>query len=138
VIVGPKLPSGNVIFCDDIRLEASGKQTIVGMYGSEMYIQASGVAEIPFLYVIMRLMDDPDSYPRKVSFRVTKDSQSGSEIIAQRDIDASGMPKDLKLPESFAEKSNVFVELTMAVRLENLKFDAPCRLRARVYRGKMR
>jgi hypothetical protein len=72
VIVGPKLPSGNVIFCDDIRLEASGKQTIVGMYGSEMYIQASGVAEIPFLYVIMRLMDDPDSYPRKVSFRVTK------------------------------------------------------------------
>ena len=42
-IVFPNLPSGNCIFCDDIRYEINGKRTFVGVYGTHMY-----APEIPF------------------------------------------------------------------------------------------
>jgi hypothetical protein len=43
-IVFPNLPSGNCIFCDDIRYEINGKRSFIGVYGTHLY-----TSEIPFV-----------------------------------------------------------------------------------------
>lgn len=49
MIIYPKLPSGHVVFCDDIRHEVSGKITFVGTYTNVMYINGSLPAVLPKL-----------------------------------------------------------------------------------------
>jgi hypothetical protein len=49
MIVYPKLPSGHVIFCDDIRHEVGGKVTFVGVYTGYMYVNGTLPVALPKL-----------------------------------------------------------------------------------------
>lgn len=49
MIVYPSLPSGHVIFCDDIRHEVNGKVSFVGAYSNVMYITGSLPTTLPKL-----------------------------------------------------------------------------------------
>lgn len=49
MIIYPTLPSGHVVFCDDIRHEVGGKITFVGTYTQVMYINGSLPTVLPKL-----------------------------------------------------------------------------------------
>lgn len=49
MIIYPSLPSGHVVFCDDIRHEVTGKITFVGTYTNVMYISGTLPAVLPKL-----------------------------------------------------------------------------------------
>jgi hypothetical protein len=62
--------SGYAIFCDDIRKEAGGKITLVGVYRSIMYIRGDLPFTIPKFGVAIRYREPRDGRADEVTLRI--------------------------------------------------------------------
>jgi hypothetical protein len=58
---------GFAIFCDDIREEINSKTTLVGLYGGEMLVAATGPAMIPQLCFMGKVIFNRDAIPNSIS-----------------------------------------------------------------------
>lgn len=69
-IISPSTPTGNTIFCDDIRFEAGGKVTLVGVYAGDMIFPADFPVTIPRLGMRISYSERPNESTEPVEIRI--------------------------------------------------------------------
>lgn len=133
MIIQPALPSGYVIFCDDVRHEVSGKQTLVGTYGTEMTVYGTAPAVVPSLSAVVRFREDPANLPRPVRFEVLKISRDQKTTLAEATIDLPAANAELRFPEPLEDEARVFVEVGFIARISPLEISENCQIKVRAY-----
>lgn len=74
-----KTPLGHVVFCDDIRQEASGKATYVGVYGQTMLLHRRPPFVLPSFAFAATYMERPGESADPVYLRVYFPGESDDE-----------------------------------------------------------
>ncbi len=130
-IIPLSLPYGFVIFCDDIREEVRGKLTIVGVYGAEMTIFGAAPVVLPKLCVAIRFRDDPDTLPKKITFTITKETATETELLSETPLDAPSLPEEFEFPESIGSDGTKFIEIGFNAEITGLMFTDKTTIRVR-------
>lgn len=134
MIINPTLPSGFVIFCDDIRHEIGGKATYVGVYSGQMVLAGNLPVTLPQLCAAIMLRVSP---PTEIIKPVIKVHISGQDeplfewaaeiepVIGQQDtISASQTPDSIML-----------MQMGVFAQLQGLLIREPSEIRVRAYIG---
>jgi hypothetical protein len=110
-----------VLFCDDVRQEVGGKKTLVGVYGTVLYVPAFPTL-IPKFYAITTLICDSTKIPRQLTIRL----DYGKEEIAKADLTSEDLQEFIteadkeaaeergQFPESDPSKIRLTVEIMVS------------------------
>lgn len=129
MIINPSLPSGHTIFCDDVRQEVSGKQTLVGTYGTYMYVAEFPVM-LPKVCCVITYREAPESAGH-VAIRVIQEIGDDETVVAEIEYDIpEGTRPPAELEGSFIRREGKFV-----VQLSPFSMEGPGFLKVRVFRG---
>lgn len=128
MIVYPSLPSGHVIFCDDIRLEATGKITFVGAYSNFMYVTGTLPMTLPKLCFGIVYREETDSLePVEVKiFMPENDDDSPAATLAIN-------PQPDMIPPPSDEF--IFRENRLLFEMAGVIISQEGRIRVRAFRG---
>lgn len=134
MIVNPHLPGGFVIFCDDIRHEISGKETIVGKYSNELTVFGASPVVISQICLLVCLRIDPHARPCNGQIKITR---SDTELpLASFDFNFPS-PKEFPIrptDETEAE-SKIFDEAIVFATIGNIVVEKAFRLKVRAFIG---
>jgi hypothetical protein len=134
MIIQPNLPSGFVIFCDDIREEINEKLNFVGIYENGMNILAKPPVIIRQISVWVSLRADIRKNPLSGKIKIIRSDNdteiSSSDFSISSDILEDELRNLHPEPDSF-----IYWETTVRVNLIDLYLDRPCRLKVRAYSG---
>lgn len=135
MIINPSVPSGHVTFCDDIRDEVNGKHSIIGTYGSEMIVYGEAPVRIPTLAILISYRDDPDTLPKKITLRITREGTE-TEVMLEAEIAMPELPPELNfaLTEDDPD-SKAFAELRTVARYAGMELTENCKIKVRVHIG---
>jgi hypothetical protein len=89
-------PFGYALFCDDIRNEADGKTTLVGVYSSEMVFHAGLPAVLPKFGIVVKFFELPNESKDSVKLEIflPGDSEDVPSIVSEIPFDQiRAMPK---------------------------------------------
>lgn len=116
------------IYCDDVRQEAGGKISLMGLYRGSMLLP-----QFPFtirqLFAVVILSCTPEEYPKHLTIRLTLDSN----LLTSMDFDLPPPPRIVDVPSTNPDPDEVYkAELQTIIDMPHLTFEAPCRLRLRV------
>jgi hypothetical protein len=128
MIINPSLPGGYTIFCDDIRHEVSGKETLVGTYTNVMYVKGAPPFKLPKVCMAVVFIEETDSL-EPVTIKV---------FFPGDDDDApSAFMEYQPQPELIPPPSEEFQmrEARMLLELPNAEIKQFGRFRVRAYRG---
>lgn len=113
-----------VIYCDDIRQEVSGKLTLVGVYSNILYAQAIPIV-LPKLCIIARLVSPIDQPASSFGVRIFSDD----EILKE------WSPEDIDLPldgsEDVESDSTCWIYQAF-LTFSPLPVDKPCTIRIEI------
>jgi hypothetical protein len=130
MIIMPMSPGGRAIFADDLREEVSGKTSLIGIYSSEMLVQASPPAIIPQLICQVNITLDPEDLPEGLSVEVRRFLANGDvEVLARFALDNI---REIPLPPyvpGFGDVKQINT-LSAAARISPLSLGEDCTLRA--------
>ena len=120
----------STIFCDDVRVEASGKILVVGMYGAGLFVQQYPAA-IPFLHLMVTGSTPEDDPFKKLTIRV----YLGQEVVSELELEeppseVDPQPIEDALPGEPTTRVQRFQAL---IRLQPLVIEKEATLRVRVY-----
>ncbi len=135
MIINPRLPTGHVVFCDDIREEIGGKRTFVGVYGNFMVIAAVGPITLQQLCAAISLRIHPPIEPTAVSIRIFR--SDGDELLFEASAEFPPTPSDLSSDtSSFGDENSLsFIELFVPARMQNLVITQDCAIKVRAFIG---
>ncbi|WP_137754409.1 hypothetical protein [Sphingopyxis sp. L1A2A] len=131
MIINPRMPTGHVVFCDDIREEIGGKRTFVGVYGNFLVISAVGPVTLPQLCAAISLRIDPPTAPTAVTVRIFR--SDGDELLFEASAEFPPTPSN---PSPFGDENSVsFIELFVPARMQNLVITQDCAIKVRAFIG---
>jgi hypothetical protein len=113
-----------VLYCDDIRQELSGKVSYIGSYGPEMWVQEFP-ATLPQFCVAVWINIPSDNATSGITVRFIRDE----EIITESHADLPDPDNFPRSQESDGPPS--FLGVQTAFILSPFVIDAPCTLRVR-------
>jgi hypothetical protein len=128
-VINPSLPSGYTIFCDDIRHEASGKATYVGIYKSVMFLRGEMPVTLPKICFAILLREEPQS-KEPVTIKIF--------FPGQGDEDEPGASIGMQLqnvPETPPSSEFTMRDAWMLLEVPNAKIEQYGKFRVRAYRG---
>jgi hypothetical protein len=134
MIINPNLPYGFVVFCDDVRHEITGKDTVVGAYGPQMMFRVQPPVSIPQLSVITWYRFAAENAPSSVEFRLVYETEGGeTTTLDSATIDLSD--RDFhQVPSNFVDKHALsYSEVRNLAHVRNLTFTQAGRLKSRIY-----
>lgn len=131
MIINPKLPTGHVVFCDDIREEVGGKLTYVGVYKNSLFISAVAPVTLPQLCAAISLRVGPSEKPLTVTIRVLRSDSDEALYEVKAEIEELIAPSQ---PSPFSDENTVpFFELFFPVRMQSLVIKQDCAIKVRAY-----
>jgi hypothetical protein len=133
MIISPKLPTGHVVFCDDIREEIGGKLTYVGVYKNSLLISAVAPVTLPQLCAAISLRIGPSEKPLTVTVRVLRSDSEEPLCEVKAELEQLIAPSQ-KSP--FSDDNTVpFFELFFPVRMPSVVIKQDCAIKVRAYIG---
>lgn len=133
MIINPRLPTGHVVFCDDIREEIGGKLTYVGVYRNALVISALAPVTLPQLCAAVSLRIEPPAGPLSVILRILRSDSDEALFEAQVELEELIAPLH---PSPFSDANSVpFFELFFPVRMPSLIIKQDCAIKVRAYIG---
>ncbi len=69
----------HTIYCDDVRLEVGNKQSLMGIYSSDLFVPEFPVA-LPKLCIVVNLVTPIDKPLKELTLKVTKDDETLIEV----------------------------------------------------------
>lgn len=130
--VGPNLPYGYTIFCEDIREEVGGKRSLMGVYSGDMVFQGQAPGIIPSFVAQINWLCGRDSFPSTIEFVLYKDTDDRRESLFAAKIDSENLPPlPAPTPDKHDPDAPAVASFQFQARFSNLEFDGPCRLRVR-------
>lgn len=128
MIINPTLPSGHVIFCDDIRQEMNGKVTFVGAYSNFLFVNGTLPVVLPKLCMGIVYREETDSLqPVKVKVFLPSDDEDSPTATMAFEPQADMIPPPSE--EFLFREARLLFELPGAVIAQE------GRVRVRAYRG---
>ncbi|GGK27762.1 hypothetical protein GCM10011322_12890 [Salinarimonas ramus] len=119
--------AGTALFCDDIRLEASGQTSLIGCYAGQLIVHHAWPVTLPKL-AVMALVDAPRAAPpREIVLRIVLDP--GDTLLFETRVEATrDEPSDTAELE---ESPDAIVRIGLNVVLGPLAIEQESRLRVR-------
>ena len=133
MIINPRLPTGFVIFSDDLRQEVTGKIIIVGAYSHDMIFTQPPPVILPQLVASIWYRLSPEEVPSSIEFRVvfeTADEEPAVFYSHLLDLTKEELPTGAPSPDANAVP---YLEITHVAQLSNLVIAKPGSLRVRAY-----
>jgi hypothetical protein len=127
-VINPSLPSGLTIFCDDIRHEASGKETYLGIYKGVMFLRGDMPVTLPKICFAILLREEPGSMEPvtvKVFFPGQEDDDEPAAALELR-------PQKVDIPQSNEFKVR---DAWMLLEVPNAEIKEYGKFRVRAYRA---
>jgi hypothetical protein len=112
------------IFCDDVRLEAGNKLSLMGCYSGMMIVPQIPIM-LPKLCVVMRAISLRDQPFKELKFRLVKDETS----IAEQEVPAADLEPPPVGPHSDGEEHRIFIQ--QVFQIFPLQISELCKFRAR-------
>lgn len=134
MIINPNLPSGFVIFCDDVRQEVTGKQTLVGVYSGQMVITGNLPVTLPQICAVTTFRLAPPSEPVAATIRVFKSGQDDPLFEIKVDMPAA-KPSDFASPPDPDPDCLKFLQMTLTAQLQGVAITEACTLKVRAFVG---
>ncbi|WP_062176425.1 hypothetical protein [Sphingopyxis sp. C-1] len=132
MIINPRLPTGHVVFCDDIREELGGKLTYVGVYRNALVISAAAPVTLPQLCAAVSLRIEPPTESLAITLRISRSDSDEALFEAQVELEALVAPP----PSPFSDANSVpFFELFFPVRMQSLVIERDCAIKVRAHIG---
>jgi len=130
MIIFPAAPGGHAIFCDDLREEVGGKNSLIGVYGSDLMINATPPVMLPQLSCVATINLDPERMPGQLTIQIKKYLPSGVEEV----LTAVELPPfaDIPQPEyrpGYGDSKRLFT-LSAAMKMVPLAIEGEFTLRA--------
>jgi hypothetical protein len=128
-------PSGNTVFCDDIREEVTGKKSLMGVYNGAMILGGAAPAIIQQLCILTTIRLDHEMLPKKFTVKIIfEDEDFVEQIISSMDTE---LPAP-ELPEGsdmiFAAKDGAaFAQMTNEAFIGGLVLSKNGRIKVRLY-----
>lgn len=127
-------PYGITLFCDDIRLEVSGKITLVGCYQNEMNFSAPAPAVLPALAAWINIRIPKAFEFSTVRILAIKDTDGEVEELSSIEVNLTEEEKDQALSTTADDPHGARVSVIgFQLRWAPIRFDAPCYVKIRAY-----
>lgn len=126
----PAAPGGYAIFCDDVREEVGGKNTLVGVYGSDLIINASPPVMLPQLACVVTFILDPEQMPKQLTIQIKKFAPTDQvEVLSAVELPPfADMPQPEYRP-GYGDSKRLFT-LSAAMKMAPLPIEGEFTLRA--------
>lgn len=134
MIVNPSLPSGFVIFCDDIRHEINGKATYVGVYSGQLIIGGDLPITLPQLHAAITFRVAPPSEIIKPIIRMNITGQDEALFEWKAEI-APVVNQQDNIVSSENSDSITIMQMGITAGLQSLVIRESCEIRVRAYIG---
>lgn len=132
MIIQPTVPTGYVVFSDDVRTESNGKIITIGEYTGEMYVESEGPVIFPQLYVTFVYREDPNKLPKDITFVILQKGQREIELARVTCSFPSALLSDVD--SQFAtEGSKAYAQMRYVHVISPLEITESFRLYARAY-----
>lgn len=130
-------PYGVSLFCDDIRYEANGKTSYIGVMGSTMEISKAPPILLP-LFHIATTVTIPDMKPPKllrfvVFIKTHEKEKTLSEIVVEQVDSNEELPDSPYVDATFDDSVQVVARFQAVHTFSPLKLESNCLLMARVF-----
>lgn len=134
MIIHPTLPSGFVIFCDDIRHEIGDKATYVGVYSGQMILAGNLPITLPKLCAAITLRISPPTEIVRATIRMHLSSQDEPLFEAEAQIEpvqgiSDNIPLD-QIPDSI-----MIMQMGAFAQMQGLIISQPSKIRVSAYIG---
>lgn len=128
-------PSGHCIFCDDIRHEANGKLSLIGVYGGELYPLGPYPLRLPKLCILIHYFQRPEDGFHDTKIR-TRLIGGASEIVLFEVLVTASEFQNAQIPEKPDDPDiEPMIALTMPIEFPLIMIAQPGRIRVDAYRG---
>jgi hypothetical protein len=121
------------IFCDDVRLEAGNKLSLMGCYSGMMIVPHVPIV-LPKLCVFMRAVSPHDQPFKMLRFRLVRDET----VISEIEVPEADLKPPPKMPHSEGEEHNLFLQQVFQVYPLEIKETCKFRARAITENGEMK
>jgi hypothetical protein len=133
MIIDRSYPSGNTIFCDDVRQEIAGKWTYVGVYDGDMIIAGKPPVVLPRLSLVVQTEVAAGSVPTDAELRVIR-SGSGRDTIVYSEVlnfseENDSQESDIKIDDAAFD----YYFIRSVINLTDISIEEPCCLKVRSY-----
>lgn len=116
----------HTIYCDDVRLEVGNKQSLMGIYSSDLFLPELPIA-LPKLCIVVNLVTPIDKPWKELTIRVTKDKET--LIEAPITGDQLNGPQSNIIENGEKDNSDRSIGLTFTLMLAPFTIDKECILR---------
>jgi hypothetical protein len=130
-VIKPSTPYGWSLFCDDIRIEANGKQIYIGVYHGAMFIEPSFPVRLPMFSVLIKYIEKIDESDQDVRFVILVPGQESPAFEAL--VKRSDIPPPTE--EILSGKDDPGISFMVAAQFRDFVISEPGSIRVRVYRG---
>lgn len=133
--IGPALPQGSVIFCDDIRQEIGGKRSIMGMYDAEMSFTDNPPYILPTFCALITWKWDMTVPPSSIKFALFKDVEAVTEELFSAEVELPEPPPIEFHPNASDPDAPRVGQMQFVAKFAGFQLDANCILRMRAFIG---
>jgi hypothetical protein len=130
-IITPSLPSGFVIFCDDIRREDNGKLIYIGVYGADMLIPGPFPALLPTFCALTTYREAPGETEPPVTLKLFIPGLEEAAATAHVPVEQM---RNVRLPPA-TEQSSPSLNSLIQLKISPLILYQEGLIRVRAYRG---
>lgn len=126
---------GFALFCDDVRLEIGGKQSLMGLYQADMFFPASAPLPIllPKVVIVINYYEVQGALKEDISFKITfGDNLIGEAPALRKDIEAAQAQAPIPTDASDEDKERIF-SLRLPIPISPFRIDQATRLRVRAH-----
>ena len=133
--VGPPLPHGSVIFCDDIRDEVGGKRSLMGIYDAEMRFSEPSPAALPTFCALISWKWDSSDPPEHIKFVMFQDiGESSVELFAAEVVVPPEVIGEAAINLTDPEAPRVG-QMQCVAKFANFTIESSCILKIRAFVG---
>jgi hypothetical protein len=129
--ISPNTPYGYTVFCDDLRVENTGKFIYIGVYPAEMMIWGPMPAQLPTLAFSITYHERRGESSDPVVFKIFMPNQEQPVITAELDVETL---RSIPLGDTSVNEDELLVSFT-PVKLGQIQIESEGLIKVRAYRG---
>jgi hypothetical protein len=129
-VVRNNTPNGYSIFCDDVRVEANGKQILIGVYTGDMLVPVFPV-HLPIFHVLVRYNERFNESDQPVKFVIT--APGYEEPLFTTEVPRTNFANTDSVID--AEIDDPIIGFNLVAGFPSMLFSQPGRIKVRAYRG---
>ena len=126
-------PYGMTIFCDDIREEVGGKQSLIGCYNNEMNFSVAAPATLPMLCGAVNILIPIGFLFERLDLVINKEDGPETTLLMKVSFESSDMPVPIDVEVGDLKDEPRYIGLSFPWKMQPFHVGGPCLVRVRGY-----